>query len=211
VVRGLIDIRRERMRNWKLQGLMIVAAASTAIAWHGISDGLSLTPESRLWIEGTSTVRDYKCTSTALQATVEAAGTDAVRALLGGNKAVKTVQFVVPAKTLDCGNSTMNGHMLTALKAGDHPDIAFRLVSYDLATGENGEKGTLNGVLTIGGTDQTIALPVQLLEGAAGALRVTGKYELNMKDYGLKPPSLMLGTMKVREKVTVNFDLLLKS
>ncbi len=32
-----------------------------------------------------------------------------------------------------------------------------------------------------------------------------------MKDYGVKPPSLMLGTMKVAEKVTVHFDLLLKS
>jgi hypothetical protein len=43
------------------------------------------------------------------------------------------------------------------------------------------------------------------------ALRVTGKYELNMKDFGVKPPTLMLGTMRVGEKVTVNFDLLLKS
>ena len=32
-----------------------------------------------------------------------------------------------------------------------------------------------------------------------------------MKDFGMKPPTLMLGTMKVAEKVTVNFDLLLKS
>jgi hypothetical protein len=32
-----------------------------------------------------------------------------------------------------------------------------------------------------------------------------------MKDYGVKPPSLMLGTMRVGEKVQVHFDLLLKS
>lgn len=175
-----------------------------------MSDKLSLAAGSKLWIEGTSTVRDYKCTSTALQATVDA-GADAVRAVLSGTKAVTTVQLVVPAKTLDCGNGTMNGHMLEALKAKEHPDIAFRLVSYELAAGDTGEKGTLTGVLTIAGTDQTIALPVQLADGAAGVLRVTGKYELDMKDYAIKPPTLMLGTMKVHEKVTVNFDLLLKS
>lgn len=198
------------MRNRIVQGLMIVASASTALAWASFSDGLTLTPGSRLWIEGTSTVRDYKCTSTALQATVDA-GADAVRAVLSGSKAVTTVQLTVPAKTLDCGNGTMNGHMLEALKAKEHADISFRLVSYDLAAGDNGENGTLNGVLTIGGADQTIALPVRLSDGMSGALRVTGKYELNMKDYGIKPPTLMLGTMKVHEKVTVNFDLLLKS
>jgi hypothetical protein len=31
-----------------------------------------------------------------------------------------------------------------------------------------------------------------------------------MTEFGLRPPSLMLGTMKVRDKVTVNFDLYLK-
>jgi polyisoprenoid-binding protein YceI len=199
------------MSNQILKGLLVVASAGMVMAaGHRAYDGLTLGAESRLWIEGTSTVRDFKCTSTGLQAAVDA-GADAVRAVLSGDKAVTGVQLVVPAKSLDCGNGTMNGHMLEALKVKEHPDIAFRLVSYDLAAGDGGEKGTLNGVLTINGTDQTVALPVTLAAGGAGVLRVTGKYELNMKDYGVKPPSLMLGTMKVREKVSVNFDLLLKS
>ncbi len=189
---------------------MIVASAGAALAWTGTSDGLTLAAGSRLWIEGTSNVRNYKCTSTAVQATVDASA-GAVRALLSGTKAVTTVQLAVPVKTLDCGNGTMNSHMLEALKAKDHPEIAFRLVSYDLAAADSGERGTLNGVLTIGGTDKTIALPVQLADGTAGALHVTGKYELDMKDYAIKPPTLILGTMRVGEKVTVNFDLLLKS
>ena len=198
------------MRNRIQKALVIVAVATSAIAAKSISEGLTLAPESRLWIEGTSTVRDFKCTSTALQATVDA-GADAVRAVLTGNKAVNGVQLVVPVKTLECGNGTMNSHMLEALKEKEHTEISFKLVSYELVKGDSAEKGTLNGVLNINGTDQTIALPVTLVAGAGGALRVTGKYELNMKDYGVKPPSLMLGTMKVREKVTVNFDLLLKS
>jgi len=198
------------MRNRILKALVLAGCATAALAWKSADDGLRLAPGSRLWIEGTSTVRDYKCTSVALQASVAAAG-DAVRAVLTGNKAVTSVLFTVPVKTLDCGNGTMNGHMLEALKAREHADISFRLVSYDLAAGDSVEKGTLNGVLTINGTDQTIALPVQIAAGTDGALRVMGKYELNMKDYGVKPPTLMLGTMKVHEKVTVNFDLLLKS
>ncbi len=198
------------MRNRIFQGLIVAASAAVAVAWSGVSGGLTLASGSRLWLEGTSTVRDYKCTSTALQATIDASA-GAVRAVLSGNKAVTSAQFVVPAKTLDCGNGTMNGHMLEALKEKEQSDIAFRLVSYDLAAADSGAKGTLNGVLNINGTDQTVVFPITLAPGADGALRVTGKYELNMKDYGIKPPTLMLGTMKVHEKVTVNFDLLLKS
>ena len=47
-------------------------------------------------------------------------------------------------------------------------------------------------------------------DAGKGVLRVTGRYELNMKEYGIKPPSLMMGTMRVRERVKVGFDLLLK-
>ena len=45
----------------------------------------------------------------------------------------------------------------------------------------------------------------------AGALHVTGAYPLTMSDYNLKAPSLMFGRIKVRDQVTVKFDLLLKS
>ena len=189
---------------------MIFACASATLAWQGVTDGLTLAPESRLWVEGTSNVRNFKCTSKTLQASVDA-DVDAIRAVLNGDKAVKTVQLTVAEKSLDCGNGTMNGHMLEALNEKTHADIGFHLVSYDLAPADSGRAGTLNGVLSINGTDKTIALPVKLAAGPAGELRVTGKYELNMKEYGVKPPTLMLGTMRVGEKVTVNFDLLLKS
>jgi polyisoprenoid-binding protein YceI len=198
------------MRNKIRQGLVILACASAALAWKSIADGLTLAPESRLWVEGTSNVKNFKCTSKTLQASVDA-DADAIRAVLNGDKAVKSVQLTVAEKSLDCGSGTMNGHMLEALNEKAHADIGFHLESYDLAPADSGRAGTLNGVLTINGTDRTIALPVKLAAGPAGELRVTGKYELNMKEYGVKPPTLMLGTMRVGEKVTVNFDLLLKS
>jgi hypothetical protein len=40
---------------------------------------------------------------------------------------------------------------------------------------------------------------------------VKGVYDLRMTEWGLKAPSLMMGTMKVNELVKVNFDLVLKS
>ena len=44
-----------------------------------------------------------------------------------------------------------------------------------------------------------------------GALHVIGTYNLKMTDFELTPPSLMFGRIKVRDEVTVKFDLVLKS
>jgi hypothetical protein len=38
---------------------------------------------------------------------------------------------------------------------------------------------------------------------------VQGVHELNMTEWGIRPPRLMLGTLRVHEDVQVHFDLLL--
>ena len=45
---------------------------------------------------------------------------------------------------------------------------------------------------------------------ADGALRVKGSKEILMSDFGVRPPTLMMGTLKVRDRVVVNFDVVLK-
>jgi polyisoprenoid-binding protein YceI len=166
-------------------------------------------PQSRLWVSGTSTVRSWTCKANTFDTALEAAP-DAVAAVLGGQKAIRTVVVSVPAAQLGCGNGTMDEHMLKALKAKENPTIEFRLASYEVARAATGIAGTLHGTLTLGGQQQPIAIAAQGVE-VDGALRVTGSTTLNMKEFGLKPPTLMMGTLKVGEQVTVAFDLLLKS
>jgi polyisoprenoid-binding protein YceI len=179
-------------------------------AWSGATEPYALKPESRLWIDGKSTMRDFTCKAPALTLVIDAADA-AVPALLAGERAFRTVHLDVAADRMDCANGTMNGHMLKALKAAEHPLISFQLGSYDLTKATDLTKGVLTGTLDIGGVQKPVTLSVDLKDAGEGALRVTGSYELNMRDYDLKPPSLMLGTMKVRDKVMVNFDLVLKN
>jgi polyisoprenoid-binding protein YceI len=181
---------------------MLVAAARQAG-----DPALTLTPQSQLWVGGTSTVRSFKCTAGTLGARVEAAGAGAVGAVLAGEKAVRAAALTVPAKALDCRNGTMNEHMLKALKADAHPTIGFTISSYEVAKADASLRGTATGELTLGGVTRTITVAARLTEDAGGALRIAGTHELNMREYGLKPPTLMMGTMRVNEKVTVGFDL----
>ena len=175
------------------------------------SDPLDLQPESKLWVAGTSTVRSFQCQAGSFDAKVESVGAEAVAAVLAGQKAVTSVEVTVPSEKLDCKNGTMNEHMRKAIKAKDFPTIVFKATSYDLAkTGEN-MAVTLNGSLTLGGVEKPITVNAQAKPGPNGTLVVSGTREVRMTEFGLKPPSLMLGTMKVDEKITVGFEVVLKN
>ena len=172
---------------------------------------LDLQPASRLWVAGTSTVRAFQCQAGAFDAKVESTGADAVAAVLAGQKVVTTVEVTVPAEKLDCRNGTMNEHMRKALKAKEFPTVVFRAASYDLARVSDTVTVTLTGTLTLGGVDKPITVNAQARPGSDGTLVVSGTREVRMKEFGLKPPTLMLGTMKVDEKITVGFEVVLKN
>ena len=187
--------------------LAVLCLPMVAAARQAGDPTLTLKPQSQLWVSGTSTVRSFRCQAGTLDAAVAATGAGAVSAVLAGEKAVRTAELKIPAKALDCRNGTMNEHMLKALKADAHPTIGFTISSYEVAKADTSLRGTATGELTLGGVTKTIEVAARLTEDPDGTLRIAGTHELNMKEYGLKPPTLMMGTMRVNEKVTVGFDL----
>jgi polyisoprenoid-binding protein YceI len=209
-MRNLTQIRRRVAGRTSFLALIAAGLIVPTGAWKLYTEQLALQPSSKLWVEGTSTVRSFSCQAGEVKATVEASGSNAVARLMTGDKAVESVNVVVPSEKLDCGNGTMNEHMRKAIKADAAPTIVFHVTSYELGKVENGIAGKLTGTLSLGGETKSITVPATgVME--SGALHVTGSYQLAMTDYNLKAPSLMFGRIKVRDQVTVKFDLLLKS
>jgi polyisoprenoid-binding protein YceI len=134
----------------------------------------------------------------AIDATIQT-GAEGPTATL--ERLVTAANVTVKTAELECGNNTMNEHMRKALKQTEHPTIAFKLGTYTLAP-----NGTLSGTLQIAGQELPIQIPATITEDG-GTIKVTGNKAINMKEWGIKPPSLMMGTMKVKEVVTINFDL----
>ena len=198
---------RPNIKNTLLALAIIVPASG---AWTVANELLVLQPQSRLWIDGTSTVRSFSCKAGEVNAVVEASGPNAIPQLLTGEKGVKTARVTVPAERLDCGNGTMNEHMRKALKASDNKTIEFRLTEYEVTHGSEGVAGTINGTLVLGGVAKPITMKAEG-KPEGGMLHITGAYDLDMTEYGLKPPTLMFGRIKVGQTVTVKYDLLLKS
>ncbi|MEP7001033.1 MAG: YceI family protein [bacterium] len=167
-------------------------------------------PESRIWVEGTSTIKSFKCSVTDFALIVNG-DAGAVPAVLDGKKAVKSVALSLPAAKIDCANGTMNDHMRNALKVETAPTIQFTLSGYDVAKAATGVEGVVRGTLSLGGAEHPVDVTAVATDAGNGALRVAGGYELALSAFDLKAPSLMFGRIKVGDKVQVKFDLILKN
>jgi polyisoprenoid-binding protein YceI len=189
------------MRKQLFAGALI--AAVPALIAAGILP-LTFAPESKVWVSGTSTVRSWRCESTQVSGSSDAATTDLAQ--IGSTRG----EITIPVSTLDCRNGTMNGHMRNALKAAQNPNLRFRATQVRVTPGSAAE-GTvaMTGQLTIAGQTREVTI-----NGTAvrenGALRVRGTEDLTMTDYGVQPPRLMAGTMRVNAPVTIGFDVVLR-
>lgn len=195
------------MRLPRIRALSLLAAVGVAAT--PLAGPISLAPESKLWVEGTSTIRDWKCQAPVLEAAI-GGSEKAAHEVLEGERGISAVSLTVPVQKMNCNdNNTMNEHMWKALKATEFPVITFKLGSYELKRDPTGIEATLTGTLTVGGIEKAIVFPAAVSDGGGGKLHVTGSTVVDMKVHDLKPPTLMLGTMRVGKDVTVKFDLFL--
>ena len=186
------------------------AAVLVLMPAHLPLETLTVQPESRLWVEGTSTIKSFKCKVEDFALTV-AGENGAVPAVLAGQKAVKTMVLSLPAAKIECGNGTMNDHMRKALKVEDVPTVQFKLSGYDVAKATTGVEGVVRGTLSLGGAQHPVDVTAVATDAGNGAMRVIGSYELALSAFDLKAPTLMFGRIKVGDKVQVKFDVVLKN
>jgi polyisoprenoid-binding protein YceI len=194
-----------RTRLFGRLALMAIVVPA-GIAWTADRAGLALQPESKLWVEGTSSVRSYTCRAARVDGSVATQAGSTSLAIADLEKTVKSAEVSVSVAGLECGNGTMNGHLRKALKSDTSPKISYRISSYDVAADG---KIKLNGTLEIAGTEKPVSIDA-VASSEAGRLRVKGSKQIRMTDFGVRPPTLMMGTMKVHDPVTVHFDVLLK-
>lgn len=65
---------------------------------------------------------------------------------------------------------------------------------------------TVKGDLTIAG----VTKPAEITAGytfSGNTLTITGSHQLLMSNFGIKPPTAMMGSLKTGDEVTVEFDL----
>ena len=158
------------------------------------------TEASTLWVTGTSTVHDWRCDATVIDGWVDAT----VGETLTG---IAQTEISVKAGGLECKNGTMNKKTHKALDADNNPMIRYKLTHAEVVPGTgNAFNVKTTGQLTIAGKTRSVSATVKGQMTADGQVRLSGELPITMSDYGIDPPTAMLGTMKTGDDVTVHFE-----
>ena len=181
-----------------------------------IPAAVRLGPGSVLWLEGTSTVHDWESRTTqpTLRLLREASAADPadVAALDAWLRAggLRGLELGVPLATLHSQKGDkLDKNLLKTLKAEQYPEITFHLTQAKVgeASGDS-IRVSADGVLRIAGHERPITVAGRLVRSEAGVW-LKGSHGLRMSAFDVKPPTMMMGTLRVRDSVSVHFKLLL--
>ncbi len=157
---------------------------------------LALTPESSIWIDGTSNVSDWTVYAKEMTGSLwmgDAAMPDslALTVVSGQIKSDKDVR--------------MDRKISDALQAREHANIAYRLTGATVSEGD-ADMLLTQGSLTIAGVTKDIEMEVTAEQLEGGSVRYTGMTALQFGEYGIKPPTALYGALRTGNDITVHFD-----
>jgi len=148
-------------------------------------------------VSGTSTVRGWTCSVTG-SARVTVGSSTPVPGLGDG---VEAATLTVLVGEFGCPEDEMTEHLLEALRVDEFSEITFRLEGYE-ASGQ----GTITtGTLTILDTTEEVSFPLSVTPSGSG-VQIEGEVSLDMTAYGVEPPVVMLGLMRVRPEIRIQFS-----
>jgi len=153
---------------------------------------------------GSSTLKDFSGTATSETFVVEAPD--------GVTNLQQVGEFVVrvPVRGLDTGHAAMNRKMHEMFREPEHPLIAGAVDRQGGSPGPADAEPRLGLRITICGVERTLPARVTRVERSGDQAAVDLEFEVSLKAFGLKPPSL-LGVLRVRDAVRVQVRLAMKA
>ena len=177
--------------------LRLVVAVSIGLALLAGSPAAAQSSTVEFTVSGTSTVRGWTC---SVQGTAQVtAGSSAP--VPGFATGVQSAALTVPVADFECPDEMMTEHLFEAMQPAEYAEITFELESYEASSAG----AEASGALTIHGVTQPVSFPISLTPSGAG-VEIAGEVGLDMTTYGVEPPVVMLGLMRVRPEIRIEFD-----
>lgn len=182
-----------------MKKILVLGFAFLFISFSSVAQTqyVSFLSNSTFKILGTSTLHDW-----------EMVCNDFKSSYTFNNNTIENVSFKTAVKSLKSEEGDMmDNKCYDALKADEHPQITFtgtKMISFQ--QNSNDIKGVLEGKLNLAGKIRTIQVA---FNGHINSdtIVISGKKEINMKDYDIVPPTAVWGTIKTGEKITVEFNI----
>jgi len=206
--------RADAASLWARLALAVALAATGFVpARADVPIVATLGPASRVWLEGNSTVHHFESTATKLVVHVTSAQPTAARGLEGFVQLVRAgqvqaVDVSIPVAEMQSGKTGLDKNMRKALKAEQFPRITFHLDRYTVAKAAASDSFVIDahGMLSVAGVEKAIDIRAGALRSGE-SLRIRGTKELLMTQFGVKPPTMMMGAVKTSDQIVIHFDL----
>ena len=180
-----------------------------ALFIHGVTSAQeTLSVKSvKASIQGTSSLHDWESAITQ----IEFRGV--IQMESGLPKVIKDVQVSIPVKTIKSSEGKMmDNKTYDAFQSDTYPTITF-VVSQSQVVVDQAKNISIKapGKLTMAGTTKAVIVEARGKVLPNGNLQLAVAHKINMTEFNMKPPTAMLGTIKVGEAVTVVVDLILNT
>ena len=153
---------------------------------------------STMTIFGTTNVHDFKTKVEQIKGEL----------VVDNSKKIQTLNVEVPVRSIKSGEKGMDNKTYEAFNDKKYPTISFQLVEVTslLIKGDD-ISATVTGNLTMAGTTKRISFKTTGKNTKPGAYEFKGSIALKMTEYKMKPPTAMLGVMKVGDAITLKYDI----
>ena len=168
----------------------------SAITLHAQS--LKLNPKTfSMTIFGTTNVHNFQS-----KVTLASGGLT-----LNSSKQVQSLDVEIPVKSIKSNEKLMDKKTYEAFNETKYPTISFKMLETN-SLQVNGEDitVTVTGNLTMAGATKKVVLKSTGKIVKPGVYEFKGSITLKMTEYGMKPPTAMLGVMKVGDAITLKYD-----
>lgn len=183
----------------------IICLAATQLVKAQSTYKLATGPDVAIKVSGSSNIHDWVMASSVMESKGEFTIND------DKLTALHTFNFQLAVKSLKSEHASMDGRMYKSVNESKYPTISYKLTSASI-TPISKSKFIIasKGELTIAGSTQPISMEVTAVVNADNTVTCSGSKKIQLTDYGIKPPAFMLGTMKVYNDLTIQFNLIYK-
>ena len=181
-----------------------IAHTSLAQATYTITDSKS----NAMKLSGTSSLHDWEMSASSFAGNGQFVIKDGETKEL---TALNALSFTLPVRNLKSDKSALDNNAYKALKAGKYENIVYKLSSASVVPDKEGNHLVkTRGKLTIAGVTREVSMDVHCFLNNDLTIRCKGSDKLKMTDYGVKPPTFLLGAMTTGDAVTLNFTMVFK-
>ncbi len=182
---------------------LILTLSMSAVAQHQFR--LKIQDGSQIKIHGSSNIHEFTLTQTASSfperlIQITQGNTSGKILVNNGTISIPVRHFTTPVKLIQFAFYKM-------MMADQHPNLVIRLKQLDALQPYKGKiRSTAQVDVSIAGVTRTYIIPVESKK-VNESVEITGTKRMSIRDFGITPPSPMMGMVRVSEWVDIQMNL----